>query len=88
MPSRSNFNAECLDKPNTTLTIQQIALLNSAQYYILVEPCVHKHLLLYGNSDVLVLREKLEWKFNVIVTQMWGPTKDNKRKRKHIFLSQ
>jgi len=27
MPSVSNFNAECLDKPNTTTTIQQIGLL-------------------------------------------------------------
>jgi hypothetical protein len=53
MPSRSNFNAECLDKPNTTSTIQQIALLNSALFYILVEP----HLLLYGNSEGLVLEK-------------------------------
>lgn len=57
MPSLSSFNAECLDKPNTTTTIQQIGLLNSAQFYILVEPCVHKHLLLYGNSVGLVLEK-------------------------------
>ena len=57
MPSLSNFNAECLDKPNTTKTIQQIGLLYSARFYIVVEPCVHKHLLLYGKSEGLFFRE-------------------------------
>jgi hypothetical protein len=58
MPSLSNFNAECLDKLNTTTTIQQIGLLSSAQFYILVESCVHKHLLLYENSEGLFFLEK------------------------------
>lgn len=57
MPSFYNFCAERLDKPNTTTKIQQIGLLYSAQFYIVVQPCVLKHLLLYGNSEGIVLEK-------------------------------